>query len=141
MGNYNSDQRNSKFYGLKLSRNTDADIIDRLESVENIQGYIKQLIRADISKGGKKTMKIQFESGTSRHGSYGVNFLSSLDGVLYAECEVPEGASDDYGYFALKREILRQAAESNIPAESLEFWYDGQEQYLEADASADCEVK
>lgn len=33
---------------LKLNRDTDTDVIDKLESVDNIQGYIKQLIRADI---------------------------------------------------------------------------------------------
>ena len=33
---------------LKLNRETDADIIEKLESSKNIQGYIKSLIRADI---------------------------------------------------------------------------------------------
>lgn len=33
---------------LKLNRDTDIDIITKLESMESIQGYIKQLIRADI---------------------------------------------------------------------------------------------
>lgn len=33
---------------LKLNRDTDIDIIKKLESMESIQGYIKQLIRADI---------------------------------------------------------------------------------------------
>ena len=33
---------------LKLNRETDADIIEKLESMDSIQGYIKQLIRADI---------------------------------------------------------------------------------------------
>ena len=33
---------------LKLNRETDADIIQKLEESENIQGYIKSLIRADI---------------------------------------------------------------------------------------------
>ena len=37
-----------RFIQLKLNRETDADIIDQLESVENIQGYIKKLIRQDI---------------------------------------------------------------------------------------------
>lgn len=32
---------------LKLNRETDADIIEKLERSENIQGYIKGLIRAD----------------------------------------------------------------------------------------------
>lgn len=33
---------------LKLNRETDADIIQKLEESKNIQGYIKSLIRADI---------------------------------------------------------------------------------------------
>lgn len=32
---------------LKLNRDTDADVIKKLESVDNIQGYIKVLIRSD----------------------------------------------------------------------------------------------
>lgn len=33
---------------LKLNKRTDADIIARLEAIGNKQGYIKQLIRADM---------------------------------------------------------------------------------------------
>ena len=33
---------------LKLNRDTDADIISKLESVDSIQGYIKELIKNDI---------------------------------------------------------------------------------------------
>ena len=33
---------------LKLNRESDADIIEKLEQSDNIQGYIKELIRADI---------------------------------------------------------------------------------------------
>lgn len=36
-------------YGLKLNIHTDADIISRLEGVPSMQGYIKELIRADIA--------------------------------------------------------------------------------------------
>ena len=35
---------------MKLNKNTDADIIAKLEAVENKQGYIKALIRADLLK-------------------------------------------------------------------------------------------
>lgn len=35
---------------MKLNKNTDADIIQKLESVDNKQGYIKALIRADMAK-------------------------------------------------------------------------------------------
>lgn len=34
---------------LKLNKDTDADILAKLESVGNVQGYIKALIRADMN--------------------------------------------------------------------------------------------
>lgn len=33
---------------MKLNKGTDADILKKLESVPNKQGYIKALIRADL---------------------------------------------------------------------------------------------
>ena len=33
---------------LKLNKDTDAEIIEKLEQVPSIQGYIKELIRADL---------------------------------------------------------------------------------------------
>lgn len=33
---------------LKLNRETDSDVIEKLESVDGIQTYIKQLVRKDI---------------------------------------------------------------------------------------------
>ena len=36
---------------LGLNKRTDADVIERLETCGNMQGYIKQLIRADIERG------------------------------------------------------------------------------------------
>ena len=35
---------------MKLNTTTDADILAKLESVTNKQGYIKELIREDIEK-------------------------------------------------------------------------------------------
>ena len=37
---------------LRLNKNTDADIIAKLESVPSKMGYIKALIRADMEKNG-----------------------------------------------------------------------------------------
>ena len=37
---------------LKLNLKTDADILKRLDEVENRQGYLKNLIREDIKRGG-----------------------------------------------------------------------------------------
>lgn len=52
--------------------------------------------------------------------------------MIKATVEVPEGASEDYGYLAMK-----QAIQKVLESEGLEasFWYDGQEQYLADDAS------
>lgn len=35
-------------YALNLNRNTDADILEHLEKLDNVQGYIKALIRSDM---------------------------------------------------------------------------------------------
>lgn len=42
---------NTKLFSIRLNLNTDSDIIKRLNQVENKQGYIKGLIRADIKAG------------------------------------------------------------------------------------------
>lgn len=43
------DKQNTKQFMMKLNLKYDADIIDKLESVKNRQGYIKDLIRNDIA--------------------------------------------------------------------------------------------
>lgn len=51
MGKYESqkkyDKENTIQVRLKLNKKTDADIIEKLNSVENKQGYLKNLIRED----------------------------------------------------------------------------------------------
>ena len=44
------DSRNTKQVKLKLNLKTDEDVIKRLEEQDNVQGYIKRLIREDIAK-------------------------------------------------------------------------------------------
>lgn len=41
------DRDNTIVITMKLNKKTDADIIEKLNSVDNKQGYIKQLIRED----------------------------------------------------------------------------------------------
>ena len=43
-------QKNTVVKTLKLNKNTDSDILEKLESVDNVQGYLKELIRRDIMK-------------------------------------------------------------------------------------------
>ena len=42
------NQSNVKQIKMNLNRKTDADIIAHLESLPNVQGYIKDLIRKDM---------------------------------------------------------------------------------------------
>ena len=42
--------KNIKQFKIGLNRNTDADIIDFLDTLDNKQGYIKDLIRRDMKK-------------------------------------------------------------------------------------------
>lgn len=44
------DKRNTRQINLKLNLHTDADVLERLESVDSMQGYIKRLIREDVAK-------------------------------------------------------------------------------------------
>ena len=44
------DSVNTKQYHLKLNIKTDAAIIEQLSQVDNVQGYIKALILADMKK-------------------------------------------------------------------------------------------
>lgn len=44
------DAKNRKPFSFKLHLKYDADIIKKLESVESMSGYIKQLIREDIAR-------------------------------------------------------------------------------------------
>lgn len=42
------DKQNTIQVKMKLNKKTDADIIEQLNKVDNKQGYIKSLIRADM---------------------------------------------------------------------------------------------
>lgn len=44
------DTENTVQIKFKLNRKTDEDILSMLESVENKQGYFKELVRADIAR-------------------------------------------------------------------------------------------
>ena len=49
------DAKTARYISLKLNSNTDKDIIEKLNAQENIQQYIKNLIRNDMKED--KTMK------------------------------------------------------------------------------------
>ena len=44
------DAENTRQVHLKLNRNTDKDVLERLDEVQSKQGYIKRLIRDDLRK-------------------------------------------------------------------------------------------
>lgn len=44
------DAKNTKVYAIKLNYNTDDDIIKKLDEQDNVQGYIKKIIRKDIGE-------------------------------------------------------------------------------------------
>lgn len=44
------DAENTRQVHLKLNRTTDKDVLDKLDEVPSKQGYIKELIRADLAK-------------------------------------------------------------------------------------------
>ena len=56
--NMDFDRKNTKLIGMKLNKRTDADILSHLEQQENVQGYLKRLIREDIEKGGNENEEV-----------------------------------------------------------------------------------
>lgn len=46
-------QKNVRQYALKFYRNTEGDIIDYIESLDNISGKIKELLRQEMKREGK----------------------------------------------------------------------------------------
>ena len=46
--NNKSNKNNTKMICVRLSYNTDADIIKKLDEVDSKMGYIKELIRKDL---------------------------------------------------------------------------------------------
>lgn len=46
------DREHTRQVKVKLNLKTDADILAKLETEPNMQGYIKRLIREDISRNG-----------------------------------------------------------------------------------------
>lgn len=44
------DAKTARYISLKLNVNTDAELIRHLEQQENVQGYLKRLIREDMKK-------------------------------------------------------------------------------------------
>lgn len=52
--NSKSNKINTKMICVRLSYNTDADIIQKLDEVNSKMGYIKELIRKDMQTKRKK---------------------------------------------------------------------------------------
>lgn len=44
------ERANTVQFKMKLNKNTDADILAKLDAVGNKQGYVKDLIRADLNE-------------------------------------------------------------------------------------------
>ena len=66
MGSWAYDKENTRQVRCKLNRRTDADIIERLEREENMQSYIKRLIREDIAREERRATPADHSEEASR---------------------------------------------------------------------------
>lgn len=57
MGDLKSDNKNTRRFSLKFSKNTDAEVIARLEEQPSKQTYIRKLILDDIERSDTKKRK------------------------------------------------------------------------------------
>lgn len=58
------DQQNTRQIKMKLNIKTDADILKKLDSVSNKQGYIKALIRKDIANEHRGSVSEKVDNWT-----------------------------------------------------------------------------
>jgi trehalose/maltose hydrolase-like predicted phosphorylase len=52
--NMKYNEKNTTQIKFSFNNKTDADVIAKLRSVPNKQGYVKELIRRDINEGGTR---------------------------------------------------------------------------------------
>lgn len=74
---YEEKKRNTKQYRLELRKTLDGDIIERLDEVENKAGYLKTLIRNDIS-GNDGVELLQNNITTTREKRLVLSYITEL---------------------------------------------------------------
>ena len=70
-------KRNGKQYLLQLRKSTDSDIIEKLELQENKNGYLKTLIRNDIS-GSDGVELLENKITTTREKRLVLSYITEL---------------------------------------------------------------
>ena len=74
---YEEKKRNTKQYRLELRKTLDCDIIEKLDEVENKAGYLKTLIRNDIS-GSDGVELLEKKITTARETRLVLSYITEL---------------------------------------------------------------
>ena len=74
---YEEKKRNTKQYRLELRKTLDCDIIEKLDEVENKAGYLKTLIRNDIS-GSDGVELLEKKITTAREKRLVLSYITEL---------------------------------------------------------------
>ena len=74
---YEEKKRNTKQYRLELRKTLDCDIIEKLDEVENKAGYLKTLIRNDIS-GSDGVELLENKISTTREKRLVLSYITEL---------------------------------------------------------------
>ena len=100
MGSQAYNQKNVKQVKLALNLKTDADIIQYLESIPNMQGYIKALIRNDMKEEQNMTIT-EFVKTLWENSPYGTEPIDietariDLEHFAADGIELPEGITPE----------------------------------------------
>ena len=74
------DKNNTRLIQMKLNKKTDADILAHLDAMDNRQGYIKELIRKDMSGVGADPVPVMDKRIVDGEFLEGQNVVVSIDG-------------------------------------------------------------
>lgn len=122
------DANNTISFAIKLNKHTDCDIIEKLNSLDNRQGYIKALIRKDINPDhliidGQSTIeKNDKEEWYKKYSEKMMSRFAFLSRRLLAINEVTTIMMnpDDSDYSAMRRYIQKKhECFSNLVATNL----------------------
>ena len=106
------DKDNTRQVLLKLNLKTDADILARLNEVDNMQGYIKQLIRKDLAGAGTyagipvETLAIMYDFMRKRDADLSGDYTSGfMDGARYTAAKIEEELTQECQR-AIERDLM-----------------------------------
>ena len=98
-----ANRKNWRIVNLKLNRETDADIIQKLESVDGMQTYIKKLIREETLMISQKRIMQVFDFGFEEMYLKDFNSEPAYKPQTFHRSDFETGKMKDFANYTVER--------------------------------------